>query len=149
MKTLRLLAIAMLFMAVSCDEAEDPSYSVAPEAKTYVDNFYAEASGRGIDLSQSNLKVVVSSNAQAITSVSMDGDQKVLTINKGSIDAGTNIESMVFHDLARLLLDREIVEPSDAPVNKSMTPYSIMNPNVKFYGYPDADRESLLDELFE
>lgn len=142
MKAVQILAIFLCAMACSDDTT---TYSVSPELSTYVNSFFSEGELRGKNLPKQNLIATVDSGCQSITAISKDGEQWILKFDKEifeSMEAQGNpnnkIESFIFHELGRIVLKRELA-----------TGNSIMNGFVKVNGYPDSQREELLDELFQ
>lgn len=136
------ILILVAVVAFSCSD-DEPTHSVSPELSTYVDSFYAEASLRGKELPKQNLIASLNSGCQSIIEISKDGDQWVLKFDKEMFEAmsgnpNNKVESMIFHELGRIVLKRELTPGA-----------SIMNGFVKVSGYSNAERASLLDELFK
>jgi len=120
-------------------------YSVSPELSTYVDAFYSEAALRGVNPPKNF--IVKLGQCQAITDISLDGEQYILTFDKAWFEAynSEQIEAIIFHELGKIVLGREIIETAKF---NDPNPVSIMNPYYKF-SYGAADRSVLLDELFK
>jgi hypothetical protein len=140
-----ILLIAAL-AAFSCSD-DETTYSVSPELSSYVNAFYSEASLRSKSLPKDNLIVQIG-QAHAITDISRDGDQMILTFDKEFFEnySSEQIEALLFHELGKLVLKREVIETAKF---NDPNPVSLMNPYYKFSGYSGVDRQVMLDELFK
>ena len=138
----------VLFLAVfafSCSDDNDTMFSVTPELSTYVESFYTEAALRGVNPPKTNLVAKIDTNCQSSIQISKDDEQWIMTMDKEIFDSMTaagnpnnKIESMIFHELGRIILNRELSSGN-----------SIMNGNIKMNGYTNAQRSALIDELFQ
>lgn len=136
--------ILILLVVLCACSHNDTVYSVSPELEPYVTSFYNEASLRGKDIPKINL-IAELGQCQAVIDVSKDGNQWMLKLDPDFYQYYTKgqIEAIIFHELGKIILKREIISGPLSP-----TPLSIMNPYYKFGEY-GAKRTPLLDELFK
>jgi hypothetical protein len=136
--------ILLLALSFGCSDHET-QFIVAADDEPYVTSFFTEAEARGKTLPKSNLLVSLNSDCQAITQIKRDDDQWILEMD-GEVfntmvaqgNPNNLIESYLFHELGRIVLQREF-----------SSEFSIMNPQIKVNGFSSSDREALLDELFK
>jgi hypothetical protein len=130
----------------SCSEDNNVQFTITPELTSYVDAFYSEASLRNVNPPKNNLIAQIG-QCQAITDLSKDDEQWILTFDKEHFEnySSAKIEAIVFHELGKIILGREIIKTTLA---NDPNPISIMNPYYKF-GYKVEQRAALLDELFQ
>lgn len=121
MKKLVLLCVLASFMACSDN---DTTYSVAPELDPFVESFYAAGAARGVDVPRNLVAEITENKTQATTKAFKEHDQNyfyydriVFGVHK---NAGNDlvIESIVYHDLAGLLMKRHIVIPDLSDSNR-------------------------------
>lgn len=136
--------ILILLVTLCACSDDEPVYSVTPELEPYVTSFFTEAAARGKDLPQTNL-IVQLGQCQAVIDVAKDGDQWIVTLDPDFYQHYTEgqIEAIIFHELAKIILMRPVMDVPFGP-----EPVSILNPYYKFGEY-GAQREELLDELFK
>lgn len=138
------LLVFILMAGLSACNDDEPVYSVTPELQPYVTTFFTEAEARGKSLPQVNL-IAELGHCQAVVDMSKDDEQWILRLDPDFYEYYTEgqIEAIVFHELAKALLQRPILDVPFGP-----EPVSIMNPYYKFGEY-GAKRTELLDELFK
>lgn len=139
-----IIILFVLATIVSCDDS-NPTFTIEAELSDYVNSFYQEAQLRGKTLPQDNLIAQLDSNCQGMIEAHKDNDQWILKLDREIFTSmeqhgnpNNKIESMIFHELGRIILKRDLSKA-----------YSIMNGDVKINGYPTSDRQQLLDELFQ
>lgn len=99
--------IVLAFLISSCSMIEEPEYSVDPQLKQYVDNFYSEMESRDIYKSRWNLVVRFGDKSHSFKK----GRQRIVEINREQfqrfIEEDYVIYGDVYHELGHALLDLE------------------------------------------
>lgn len=115
-KTLFIVLIAL----TSCDMFQEPEYSVDPKLASYVEQFFAEAAARGINLSHTNLIVEFhSTESKSGISYTHKG-QKIIRINNYLKDGNDlRLKIVTFHELGHALLFRPHLDSNKSIMNTS------------------------------
>ncbi len=108
----KLILVAVLFTAFSCNEFEATQYSVDPKLSALVDTFYSEMSERGFNLDKSNL-IAKLNGSQAAASGSIIRDQRYLYVGESILNESTAknpgyIQYQVFNALGEMFINKKV-----------------------------------------